>query len=311
MVANQLTGGYLFDIQGFSVHDGPGCRTLIFFKGCPMRCEWCSNPEGISGFPEPLYNPSKCTMDLLCMEACPYKAISVSEQALLINRNICNSCTLSACMDSCCTGAIRKAGYYITTPDLYKKIQRDRQYWGLNGGITLTGGEPFMQPEFAQSLLKKCFVSFIHTSIETCGNVPWKNISSSLEWLEWIFFDLKHIDSKKHKQATGVSNNLILKNAKLVAEQFKGRLIFRIPLIPGFNDDEISLTRLTEFILSTGKKEVNIIPVHHMGREKYNLLGINYYTTEFTISSSEELLRASRYFTEAGLTCYLGSDTPF
>ena len=311
MGASQLTGGYLFDIQGFSVHDGPGCRTLIFFKGCPMRCEWCSNPEGIHSFSEPLYIPSRCTMDLLCKEACPYDAITVSEQSILINRDICRTCTISACMDSCCTGAIRKAGYYISTKDLYKIIQRDRHYWGTHGGITLTGGEPFLQPAFATAILKRCFESFIHTSVETCGNVPWKNISSSLDWLEWIFYDLKHINPTKHKNATGTTNNHVLKNARLLAEKFSGRLIFRIPLIPGFNDDENSLSELAEFILSTGKTEVNIIPAHHMGREKYNLLGQTYYTNEFSVPSADDLYRASRHFTEAGLTCYLGSDTPF
>ncbi len=307
----QLTGGYLFDIQGFSIHDGPGCRTLIFLKGCPMRCEWCSNPEGIRPFSEPLYNPSKCTMDLLCKEACPYEAITVADQSLLINRDICRTCSTNACMDACFTGAIRKAGYFITMADLFKKIQRDRQYWGANGGITLTGGEPFLQPDFAKAILKKCFESFIHTSVETCGNIPWGNISQSLDWLDWIFFDLKHINPVKHKKATGTTNNNVLKNARVLAEKFPGRLIFRIPLIPGFNDDENSLSELAEFILSTGKEEVNIIPAHHMGREKYNLLGQSYYTKEFKIPSADDLFKASQYFTKAGITCYLGSDTPF
>ncbi len=311
MDATQLTGGYLFDIQGFSVHDGPGCRTLLFLKGCPMRCEWCSNPEGIHASPEILYNPTKCTMDLLCMQACPHDAITVTDQFLNFNPQVCKSCTSYACTDSCYAGAIRKAGYYINTTDLFRIIQRDRQYWGANGGITLTGGEPFMQPDFAQSILKKCFDAFIHTSVETCGNVPWKNISQSLEWLDWIFFDLKHINPEKHKEVTGTGNRQILKNAKLLAEEFPGRLIFRIPLIPGVNDDETTLAELVEFILSTGKKEVNIIPAHHMGREKYRLLGQSYYTTEFKVPSAEELIKASSYFTDAGLTCYLGSDTPF
>ena len=129
--------------------------------------------------------------------------------------------------------------------------------------------------------------------------------------LEWIFFDLKQIDPEKHKKATHTSNDQILKNARLLADRFQGRLIFRIPLIPGFNDDNNSLTALAEFISSIGKKEVNIIPVHHLGREKHFLLGRNYYTNDFRIPSSGELQGASRHFTDAGLTCYLGSETPF
>lgn len=311
MAATQLTSGCIFDIQGFSVHDGPGCRTLIFLKGCPMQCKWCSNPEGIDLHPRILYDHSKCRMDLLCIQACPHGAITAGDQSIIIDHKICVSCSSDACIQSCFSGSIRKAGYFVSVTDLYKKIQRDRQYWGPNGGVTLTGGEPFMQPDFSRTLLEKCFSSFVHTSVETCGNVPWKNISQSLEWIDWIFFDLKQIDVARHKKATGVTNNRILENAKMLSGQFNGRLVFRIPLIPDFNDDEDSLSSLAEFIVSTGKKEVNILPVHHLGREKYALLGKSYYTDEFRIPSAEDLRKASRFFTDAGLACYIGSDTPF
>lgn len=307
----QLTGGNIFDIQGFSVHDGPGCRTLIFFKGCTMNCDWCSNPEGIRPCPEPLYDPSKCTMDLLCKDACQDDAISVEDGVLLINRETCGTCTTSACMDSCCTGAICKAGYFINTAELFRKIQRDRKYWGPDGGVTLTGGEPFLQAAFAKTVLKKCYESFIHTSVETCGNVPWDSIGASLEWIDWVFYDLKQMDPELHKKATGTDNKRILKNARQLTEKFTGRLIFRIPLIPGFNDDERSLGSFAEFIGSTGRKEVNILPVHHMAREKYRLLNKPYYTTEFTNPSAENLHKASTFLTGEGLTCYVGSDTPF
>jgi pyruvate formate lyase activating enzyme len=311
MVATQLTGGYLFDIQGFSVHDGPGCRTLIFFKGCPMNCKWCSNPEGINPWSEPLHSPAKCTMDQLCAKACPEGAIKVSKNSLVIDRKKCQNCSVTACMDSCYSGAIRKAGFFITPEDLFRKISRDRQYWGADGGITLTGGEPFRQPDFARDILKLCYDAFIHTSVETCGNVPWRNISASVDLLEWIFYDLKQIHPEKHKEATGMDNKTILKNARLLADKFNGRLIFRIPLIPGFNDDPRSISELGDFILTTGRKEVNIIPVHHLGREKHTLLGKPYYTEDFSIPSAKSLTQISKTFTAASLTCYVGSDTPF
>jgi pyruvate formate lyase activating enzyme len=311
MGAEKLNGGYIFDIQGFSVHDGPGCRTLIFLKGCSMQCNWCSNPEGIRLFPEPLYDRSKCTMDLACMKACPEEAITVSDQSLRIHRDQCRTCPSFACVESCFTGAIRKAGYFIHTSDLMKKIQRDRHYWGSDGGITLTGGEPFLQPVFAQELLKKCFTSLIHTSVETCGNVPWNNLEPSLEWLEWVFFDLKHIDPERHKKATGVGNKQILKNARQLSQHFSGRLIFRIPFVKGFNDDEESLSAFADFILSLGKKEVNLLPLHHLGREKYRLLHQEYYTEDFSVPSRDDLLRARDFLEERGFDCYIGSDTPF
>jgi pyruvate formate lyase activating enzyme len=194
---------------------------------------------------------------------------------------------------------------------LFRIILRDRQYWGNQGGITLTGGEPFFQPVFAELLLKKCYDSFIHTAVETCGNIPWKDIKRSLDHLDWILYDLKHTDSHKHKQLTGTGNRLILDNARRLAKNFKGRLVFRTPIIPGFNDDEQTILRLSEFLESIGKNEINILPVHHLGREKYSLLGKDYYSNDFQIPRKENLLKIKAFFESRGIYCYLGSETPF
>lgn len=311
MVPAELTGGFIFDIQGFSVHDGPGCRTLIFLKGCSLHCTWCSNPEGIAPSPEPLYNLEKCISDLLCVDACPLQGILIDEGGLIFDRVKCSACTTFDCVKACCTGALRVGGYHTPIETIYAKIQRDRQYWGDKGGITLTGGEPYFQPEFARELLKKCFEGFIHTAVETCGNVPWKNIEPSLPWLDWIFYDLKHMDPEIHKSATGHSNKIILENALKLSEKFTGRMVFRMPVIPGFNDSGEHIKAMAAFILTTGRNEINLLPVHHLGREKYSLLNREYAMDSSGIMSDEALRTIQSLFSNAGITCYLGSDTPF
>ena len=311
MVSAKLTDGYLFDIQGFSIHDGPGCRTLIFLKGCSLQCSWCSNPEGLYNFPEPLYNSSKCIFDNLCIEACGKQAITAADHDLHFDNNLCGDCVTYDCAQACCTGALKIGGYKISGDELMKKIQRDRQYWGSVGGITLTGGEPFLQPLFVKALLQRCHQSYIHTAVETCGNIAWKNIEPSLEYLDWVFYDLKHMDDSRHFAMTGTSNKMILENARILATNFTGRLVFRMPVIPGYNDDEEHIRQLSRFLNSIGKDEINILPLHHMGREKYSLLGKTYYTEDFVSPPKESLSYIQSVFRDQAINCYIGSDTPF
>lgn len=311
MAPHALKTGVVFDIQGFSVHDGPGCRTLIFLKGCSLKCQWCSNPEGISPFPEPLWHAGKCIFDRLCIQACPHNAISIQEERLSFDRMKCAVCTTFECTKACCTGALKEGGYHTTIDQLWRIITRDRQYWGSRGGITLTGGEPFSQPEFVHDLLQQCYEAYIHTAAETCGNVPWSNISASLPWLDWLFFDLKHMDSGVHRSITGSPNHLILSNAMQAGKEFKGRLIFRMPLIPGINSDPENILATASFIRSAGKAEINILPLHHLGREKYSLLGQPYYTSNFHSPLREELDTVQALFESNGVTCHIGSSTPF
>jgi pyruvate formate lyase activating enzyme len=311
MVQPELIHGTIFDIQGFSVHDGPGCRTLIFFKGCTLQCAWCSNPEGLELFPEPLYQRLKCNFDLLCVEACEAKAITKKEDTLAFDRDLCRDCKTYDCIHACCTGALKKGGYIMSLEELYSRIIRDRQYWGRGGGVSLTGGEPFLQPEFAEALLRRCYESYIHTVVETCGNVPWENIRRSMPYTDWIFYDIKHPDSDKHRLMTGAGNSRILENARRLAGEFKDRIVFRCPVIPGFNDDDETIDGISGFLTSIGRKELNILPLHHLGREKYDLLGMKYYTVDFSMSAREDLLRIQSRYLSNGINCYIGSDTPF
>jgi glycyl-radical enzyme activating protein len=324
MDRSELIHGTLFDIQGFSVHDGPGCRTLIFFKGCSLHCAWCSNPEGISPHTEPLFNAGKCKLDLVCLAACPHDAITVDGSLpLAFDRHACRTCKTHACIEACLTGALRLGGFEITIDSLIARINRDRQYWGPGGGVTLTGGEPFAQPLFARELLKRCYEAYMHTAAETCGNVPWENIESSLPWLEWLFYDLKHMDPAKHAGMTLLNaggdggmhghsvHERILDNARKLSECFEGRLIFRMPVITGFNDDDSNIDATARFMIENGRTEINVLPLHHMGREKYSLLGQEYYTKNHSIPSSADMNRIMERFSMSGITCYPGSETPF
>lgn len=303
--------GLIFDIQGFSVHDGPGCRTVVFFKGCSLKCSWCCNPESQSAFAEPLFHISKCIGDFNCLDACPHGAITITNDRPVLNRKICAECSTFNCTQVCYPGALKAAGYRMDVATLFERLQRDRPYWGLNGGITLSGGEPFLQPRFAAGILSRAYEAYIHTAAETCGNVPFKNIQASLPYLDWIFYDLKHMDDDLHQQHCGFGNKTILANALALSEQFQGRLVFRLPLIPGFNNSKAALEATAAFIHKTGRNQLNILPLHHLGREKYSLKNIEYKAAAFTPPAAEAINQAMQIFASFGITCWAGSDTPF
>ncbi|MCD4680119.1 MAG: glycyl-radical enzyme activating protein [Bacteroidales bacterium] len=303
--------GYVFDIQGLSVHDGPGCRTLIFLNGCTLNCHWCSNPEGISLQQSLMYSPLKCIGDGNCITSCLHNAIHLEKDKLVISREICDQCKTPTCVNDCYTNALQLSGYEISASRIYEIIQRDRQFWGRDGGITLTGGEPLLQIDFAKEILSACYDAYIHTAIETCGNIPWDNFKKVLPFIDWIFFDLKHMNNSVHKRGTGGENTLILKNAKQLSKEFEGRLIFRIPIIPNFNDSQENIEEVISFIKETGRKEINILPLHHLGREKYERLNKKYLASKYPVPTIDQLKKIEKVFRDSGIDCYVDSETPF
>ena len=305
--------GLVFDIQGFSVHDGPGCRTVVFMKGCPLHCGWCSNPEGVVPHPEIMYYSTKCTKEYSCVDACLRHAISFKSKGdfIAIDRTKCRDCKDFHCIESCNHNALQVSGYYITTEELMKKIQRDRQYWGAGGGVTLSGGEPLFQPEFTTKILKKCSESNIHIALETCGYAPWKNYEEALKYVDWVFFDIKHMNPEMHKKGTGVSNTLILKNAEKIASFGNYRLIFRVPIIPSFNDSPENLTATALFIKKLGRSEVNVLPMHRLGSSKYELLGKQYSCKTIKPPGTQKMEEVKEIFEAHTIACYIDSFTPF
>jgi len=305
--------GNIFDIQGLSIHDGPGCRTVIFMKGCPLNCEWCSNPEGIKPYTEPMYYADKCIKDGNCVDACKQNAILINpEGKLIIQREKCRSCITYDCIDACLTGALKKSSSLIHMNEVLRIIQRDRQFWGASGGLTISGGEPLYQFPFAFELLKRAHDSYVHTAIETCGHISWEKYEKVIPFLDWIFFDLKQINPMKHFEKTGQTNEMILDNARKLALNFKGRLVFRTPVIPGFNDDEKSINELINFVEETGRKEINLLPLHLFGKQKYDLLGYETFPLiDSKIPDNESLNKIAKQFENSGIKTYVGSETDF
>lgn len=304
--------GLIFDIQGFSVHDGPGCRSLIFMKGCPLRCKWCANPEGLVKHPQLMYNAEVCARDYGCIKSCTKNAITVKNKGdpISINREICKRCESFECAEGCHKNALRVVGKYMTVDELMRIIKRDRNYWGTGGGITFTGGEPMAQPEFVVEVLKRCHNSYMHTAMETSGHVPWEDYEAALKYLDWIFFDLKHMDSKLHRKETGVPNELILENARRLAS-LPVRMVIRIPIILGFNDSRGNIIETAEFIREIKKEEVNLLPMHNLGISKYEELGMKCAYERKKPPSMEKLKEIKAIFNSYSIKCYIESYTPF
>lgn len=275
MAANNKKGT-IFNIQKFSIHDGEGIRTLIFMKGCPLRCIWCSNPESQKSEIEIMDVKSNCIACRKCINLCSNKAID--NITFDINRDLCTKC--GTCAEYCYANAKKITGKKVTIAELMAVIEKDRIFYtNSGGGVTIGGGEPLMQHEFVTELLKTCNKSNIHTAVETCGCGKWENIEPMIDYLDEVFFDIKIMDSNKHKDFTGVNNELILENAKRIAQ--KGiKITFRIPLIPSVNDDWYNIKKTGEFVASLNEFNDNIfleiLPYHELGKDKYQWLNLEY-----------------------------------
>ena len=275
MISADMTGT-VFNTQKFSIHDGTGIRTLIFMKGCPLRCIWCSNPESQRTGPEVMFVRSKCTGCGKCAALC--REAAVDDVTFDIDRSRCVKCGL--CTSKCYAGAKKMTGRQVTVREMMELIEKDRIFYtNSSGGVTVGGGEPAMQHGFVEELLKACRESHIHTAIETCGYGRWQDICGMFDNADQIFFDLKAMDPELHRRLTGVSNELILHNAEQVAVRGKD-VIFRIPLIPGCNDSLTNIEETGAFVggLSGNGRNVSIeiLPYHDLGRDKYRWLDMDY-----------------------------------
>lgn len=268
--------GNIFNIQRFSIHDGSGIRTLVFLKGCPLRCIWCANPESQSFSKEVMFFKAKCIGCGKCRTVCRNSCID--EETFEINKTKCVLC--GECADACYADAKKPIGEYRSVSELMKEIEKDRVFFrNSKGGVTVGGGEPLAQPEFTEELLKRCKASNLHTAIETCGFAKWEKVKNIFGYLDQVFFDLKHMNSEKHKRLTNVGNEIILDNARRVARLGKD-VIFRLPLIPGCNDDIINIEQTGDFVAELSKNNPNIrievLEYHSLGENKYYGLSRSY-----------------------------------
>jgi pyruvate formate lyase activating enzyme len=263
--------GTIFDIRRFSIHDGPGIRTTVFFKGCPLRCVWCHNPESQSPFPEMILQPSRCTLCGECLEACPNGAIYQEGDQILTDREKCKLC--QSCAQVCYAEARRFTGQELSLAQVMDEVTRDTAFYDQSGGgVTFSGGEPLFQAGFLESLLVACKESEIHTALDTCGYAPFQILERLRGWVDLFLFDLKHLDDAIHRELTGVSNRLILDNLERLAG-LGHEIYLRVPLIPGVNDDLDHLHALAEYAVGLPHLlGIDLLPYHAIGVEKYGRL---------------------------------------
>lgn len=297
--------GIIFDIQRYSTHDGPGIRTLVFMKGCPLSCQWCANPEGQKSSPEIRFLASKCVgaekCKAPCIKACLHGAISLSKEGKpKTDRNLCQGC--GKCAEVCLYGARRLSGRSVTIEELLVEVLKDEPFYRTSGGgVTMSGGEPIVQFEFTREFLKRCKERSLHTVIETCGYVPWKHIQETLEFVDLVYYDIKHMHPVKHKEQTGASNDLILRNGKNLLSTSKAQVVVRVPIVPGFNDSERNIEATAKFVAESGGKTIELLPYHRLGVSKYSQLDMEYEPKEVQRPSEELMQRLSGIVKSIGL----------
>lgn len=292
----------IFNIQKYSIHDGPGIRIVVFFKGCPLQCLWCSNPESQNSSLQITWDESRCLKRLHCIDNCAQKAISLNNNFIKIDSKKCISCF--KCVKSCDGKSLAIEGKYLTLPEVMKDVLKDEVFYEeSNGGVTLSGGEVLEQYEFAAELLKLLKSKNIHTAIETTGYTSNEVFSKFIENVDLLLFDVKHYDREKHYKATNVYNDVIIENLKIAIAKGKD-VIIRIPVIPTINASLEDAKGFCKLLKSVGPNKVNLLPFHQFGQKKYELLNKYYDFKNMEQLHEEDLLAYQNIFIENGFDCY-------
>lgn len=269
-----MTFGFIFDIQRTSLHDGPGIRTAVFLKGCPLRCQWCHNPESQSRGLEIFFRAEACVQCRECVEPCKHGAHLITQDVVHIyNRSLCQKC--GKCAEACLYDALKITGKEVSIEEIMVEVRKDISYYKTSsGGLTLTGGEPMLQPDFTLELLRAAKAENIHTCIETCGWASQRAYEKVLPYVDLFLFDYKATDSEIHRRLTGVSNKLILANLDFLYRN-KANIVLRCPLIPNVNDTSGHLAGIVALAQQyPNLKGIDLLPYHNIGNSKYERYGL-------------------------------------
>lgn len=294
--------GKVFNIQRFSIHDGPNIRTTVFLKGCPLRCKWCHNPESFNAYDEMMWNQDKCSYCMKCVEICPQNAVSLKDNRIVTDYLLCDSCGL--CEIYCVNSARQLVGKDYEVDELVKEILKDQVIFEeSNGGVTFSGGEPLMQSDFLAEVMKKLKQKNIHIAVDTSGFTLFENIEKIIPYVDLFLYDLKIADNQKHIEYTGVSNKLIIENL-IQLSKHAVEINLRMPMISGINTTPSDIKGILDIIHDIKISRINLLPYHHLSGNKYKKLDLTCYS--FNVPTQEELEEIKQVFEDAGYLVNIG-----